>query len=118
MLIRILILSLSLFTIGCTNLDDRHVFKYTIEGSANSVDNMHVKMGPGVNFNSEDTVYLPVEIKHEVYGEDLIYFFEVENSDANANVYLKVFIDEVLIKEDSVFDVSGDTPKITIEGYY
>lgn len=118
MLARLLFLGFSFVLLGCTNLDDRHVFRFTIEGGAESVDNMKVKMGPGVNFDSGDTVYLPVEISHDVYGDDLLYFFEVENSNPSADVKLRVYIDEVLIAVDSTFTTSGDVPKITIEGVH
>lgn len=118
MINRLLFLGISILLFGCTNLEDRHVFKFTIEGSAEEVDNMRVKMGPGVDFNSAGSVDVPVEISHEVYGEDLVYFFEVENSDPTANVKLSVFIDDALIAVDSTFDVSGDVPVIVIEGIY
>ena len=97
---RVLLLFCSIvFFLGCTNLDDKHIFRFEIEGSAESVDNMMVKMGPGIDFDSKGEVYLPVSITHEIYGEDLIYFFEIQNLDQTENINLKVFIDDQLIEE-------------------
>jgi hypothetical protein len=104
--------------LSCTNLDDKHDFRFEIDGAANSVDNMRVKMGPGVDFDSEGTVEIPLSITHEIYGEDLVYFFEIQNLDQNADVNLKVFIDDVLIEDNNTFDLSGVIPTIKIEGIY
>lgn len=109
---------LVLSLLGCTNLDDKHDFRYEISGAAVKVDNMHVKMGPGVDFNSNGEVDLPVSITHEIYGENLIYFFEVEHTDQNADVNLKVFIDDVLITENNTFVKVDGVPTITIEGVF
>ena len=106
------------FFLGCTNLDDKHVFRFEIDGSAKSVDNMIVKMGPGIDFDSKGKVLLPVSITHELYGEDLIYFFEIENSDKTENISLKVFIDDQLIEENDTFDLTGSVPTIIISGIY
>lgn len=118
MCIRILFFGLMLSLLGCTNLDDKHDFRFEIEGAATHVDNMHVKMGPGVDFNSEGKVELPVSITHEIYGESLIYLFEVEHADQNADVTLKVFIDDELVEESNTFIISDGVPIITIEGLY
>ena len=107
-----------LLFLGCTNLDDKHVFRFEINGSAESVDNMMVKMGPGINFDSNGEVYLPVSIKHDIYGEDLIYFFEIQNLDQTEDINLKVFIDDQLIEENDTFDLTGSVPTITISGIY
>ena len=106
------------FFLGCTNLDDKHVFRFEIDGSAESVDNMMVKMGPGIDFDSKGEVYLPVSITHDIYGEDLIYFFEIQNLDQTENINLKVFIDDQLIEENDTFDLTGSVPIITISGIY
>tara|TARA_B110000211_G_C13991155_1_gene514075 strand:- start:326 stop:682 length:357 start_codon:yes stop_codon:yes gene_type:complete len=104
--------------LSCTNLDDKHSFRYEIDGAATTVDNMRVKMGPGVDFDSEGEVDLPVNITHEIYGEDLVYFFEIENADQNADINLKVFIDDQLIEANNTFDLTGSIPTITISGIY
>ena len=115
---RLLFFCLIVFFLGCTNLDNKHIFRYEIDGAATSVDNMHVKMGPGVDFDSQGKVDLPVSITHEIYGEDLIYFLEIQNADQNADVNLKVFIDDQLIEENNIFDTTGTVPVITISGVY
>ena len=114
----VLFICLVASVLGCTNLDDQHSFKFEIDGAATSVDNMHVEMGPGVDFDSEGQVSLPVSITHEIYGEDLVYFFEIENLDQNADINLKVFIDDELIEDNNTFDLSGAIPTITISGIY
>lgn len=113
-----LLLCSVVFFLGCTNLDDKHVFRFEIDGSAASVDNMLVKMGPGINFDSKGEVYLPVSITHDIYGEDLIYFFEIQNSDPTEDINLKVFIDDQLIQQNDTFDLTSSVPKITISGIY
>tara|TARA_B100000683_G_scaffold44423_2_gene40387 strand:+ start:14425 stop:14793 length:369 start_codon:yes stop_codon:yes gene_type:complete len=106
------------FLVGCSNLDERHVFEYTIEGSAEYVEDMHTIMGPGLDWRANDTVRIPLEIKHEVYGSELEYKFEVEHSDINADVTIKVFIDEELIDEKSEFEPLDGTNKIIISGTF
>jgi hypothetical protein len=103
---------------GCSNLDERHVFKYTIGGTAEYVENMRTVMGPGLDWSSNDTVDIPLEITHDVYGEQLDYKFEVEHSDSNANVIIKVFIDDELMDEKSVFKPVNGTNKIIISGVF
>lgn len=115
---KLILFTVLLSVLGCTDLDDRHVFNFKITGAADSVDNMRVKMGPGVDFDSEGKVSLPVDISHDVYGNDLIYFFEILNSDENEDINLTVIIDGKVIEEKSEFDVSGTQPKITIEGIF
>ena len=114
----ILFVCLMVSVLSCTNLDDKHVFRYEIDGAANTVDNMRVKMGPGVDFDSKGEVDLPVSITHDIYGDDLIYFFEIENLDQNADINLKVFVDDQLIEANNTFDLTGSIPKITISGIY
>lgn len=106
------------FFLGCTNLDEKHVFRFEIDGSAESVDNMIVKMGTGIDFNSKGEVDLPLSITHDIYGEALVYFFEIQNSDQTEDINLKVFIDEELVEENDTFDLTGFIPTITISGIY
>ena len=106
------------FFLGCTNLDDKHVFRFEIDGAAESVDNMIVKMGSGIDFDSKGEVILPVSITHDIYGKELIYFFEIQNSDQTEDINLKVFIDDQLVGENDTFDLTGSVPIITISGIY
>ena len=110
----------SLLIWGCTNLDERHVFNYKIEGTAEYVDDIHVIMGPGLNWKSNEQVKLPVDISHDIYGSELEYKFEVEHSDSTVDVTLKVFIDGELIEEQSkfTFDSLTSTNRITISGVF
>lgn len=116
----IFILFISLTLLGCTNLEERHVFNYTIEGTADYVDDIHVIMGPGLNWKSNEQVKLPVDISHDIYGSELEYKFEVEHSDSTVDVTLKVFIDGELIEEQSkfAFDSLTSTNRITISGVF
>ena len=116
----VFILFISLTLLGCTNLDERHVFNYKIEGSADYVDDMHVIMGPGLDWRANEQVNLPVDISHDIYGTELEYKFEAEHSDSSADVTLKVFIDGQLIEEKSkfVFDSLTATNRITISGVF
>lgn len=103
---------------GCTNLDERHVFEYKIDGDAEYVDDMHTIMGPGLNWKSNEQVSLPVHITHDVYGSELDYKFEVEHSNPDENVIIQVIIDGDLIGIDSVFVPNGSTNTITISGVF
>lgn len=120
MLRSIFILVLCISLLGCTNLDERHVFNYTIEGTAEYVDDIHVIMGPGLNWRSNEQVSLPLDISHDIYGTELEYKFEAEHSDSSADITLKVFIDGELIEEKSkfVFDSLRSTNLITISGVF
>jgi hypothetical protein len=114
---RILFFSLILL-LGCTDTDDKHEFRFEITGTATQVDNMRVKMGPGVDFNSEGKVELPVSIIHEIYGNNLIYLFEIEHFDKNSDVTLKVFVDDELVEENNTFVETENFAVITIKGVY
>lgn len=107
-----------LIIFSCTNLDERHVFEYKIEGTADHVDNMHTVMGPGLDWSANEEISLPVHITHEVYGTELDYMFKVESADANADVKIMVIIDGDLIGIDSVFVPDGSTNSITISGVF
>ena len=120
MLRSIFILVLCISFLGCTNLDERHVFNYTIEGTAEYVDDIHVIMGPGLDWRANEQVSLPLDISHDIYGTELEYKFEAEHSDSTAEITLKVFIDGELIEEKSkfVFDSLKSTNLITISGVF
>ena len=120
MLRSIFILVLCISLLGCTNLDERHVFNYTIEGTAEYVDDIHVIMGPGLDWRANEQVSLPLDISHDIYGTELEYKFEAEHSDSTAEITLKVFIDGELIEEKSkfVFDSLKSTNLITISGVF
>ncbi len=120
MLRSIFILVLCISLLGCTNLDERHVFNYTIEGTAEYVDDIHVIMGPGLDWRANEQVSLPLDISHDIYGKELEYKFEAEHSDSTAEITLKVFIDGELIEEKSkfVFDSLKSTNLITISGVF
>ena len=81
-----------LLILGCTNLDERHVFNYKIEGSAEFVDDIYVVMGPGIDWRANEQVNLPLDISHDIYGNELDYGFEAMSSDSSADVTLKIFI--------------------------
>ncbi len=120
MLRSIFILVLCISLLGCTNLDERHVFNYTIEGTAEYVDDIHVIMGPGLDWRANEQVILPLDISHDIYGTELEYKFEAEHSDSTAEITLRVFIDGELIEEKSkfVFDSLKSTNLITISGVF
>ena len=120
MLRSIFILVLCISLLGCTNLDERHVFNYTIEGTAEYVDDIHVIMGPGLDWRANEQVSLPLDISHDIYGTELEYKFEAEHSDSTAEITLRVFIDGELIEEKSkfVFDSLKSTNLITISGVF
>tara|TARA_B100001769_G_C21882719_1_gene477281 strand:- start:77 stop:448 length:372 start_codon:yes stop_codon:yes gene_type:complete len=110
----------SLLIWGCTNLDERHVFNYKIEGTAEYVDDIHVVMGPGIDWRANEQVTLPLDISHDIYGNELDYGFEAEHSDSSADVILKVFIDGELVEEksDFLFDSKTSTYSIKIFGVF
>lgn len=108
---------LSLFVLGCSNLDERHVFKYTIDGTAEYVEDMHTIMGP-LDWRANENVKIPLEITHDVYGNEITYKFEVEHSDSSADVTIRVFIDEELIDEKNEFQQMDGTNKIVISGIF
>ena len=120
MLRSIFILVLCISLLGCTNLDERHVFNYTIEGTAEYVDDIHVIMGPGLDWRANEQVSLPLDISHDIYGTELEYKFEAEHSDSTAEITLNVFIAGELIEEKSkfVFDSLKSTNLITISGVF
>ncbi len=120
MLRSIFILVLCILLLGCTNLDERHEFNYTIEGTIEYIDDIHVIMGPGLDWRANEKVSLPLDISHDIYGTELEYKFEAEHSDSTADVTLKVFIDGELIEENSkfVFDSLKSTNLITISGVF
>ena len=120
MLRSIFILVLCISLLGCTNLDERHVFNYTIEGTAEYVDDIHVIMGPELIWRSKDKVNLPLDISHDIYGTELEYKFEAEHSDSTVDMTLKVFIDGELIEEKSkfIFDSLKSTNRISISGVF
>ncbi|MBI33991.1 MAG: hypothetical protein CMP67_01335 [Flavobacteriales bacterium] len=107
-------------TLGCTNLDERHVFNYKIEGSADHVDDVYVIMGPGLEWRANQKIELPLDISHDIYGTELDYLLEATHSDSTADVTLKVYIDGELIEEDSVFvyDSLSLTNRIRISGVF
>jgi len=109
-----------LLILGCTNLDERHVFNYKIEGTAEYVDDIYVVMGPGIDWRANEQVTLPLDISHDIYGTELDYGFEAESSDSSADVILKVFIDGELIEEQSefLFDSASSTYSIKIFGVF
>lgn len=111
-------LSVIIIAFGCTNLDERHVFEYKIDGTAEYVDDMHTIMGPGLDWRANEQVTLPVHIEHEIFGSELDYKFEVESADPTADVKISVIIDGNLIGIDSVFVPNGSTNTITIEGVF
>lgn len=104
--------------LGCSDLDDFHNFNYKIEGTAEKVDNMFVIMGPGIRWNSGEAVDLPIDIEHDVNGNNLDYEFEVTSADPNRDVTIKVFIDDNLIEEKSEWVQSGSIYKMTISGVF
>jgi hypothetical protein len=110
----------TLLILACTNLDERHVFNYKIEGTAEYVDDIHVVMGPGIDWRANEQVNLPLDISHDIYGTELDYGFEAECSDSSADVVLKVFIDGELIEEksDFLFDSKSSTYSIKIFGVF
>ena len=110
-------LLLNFFLFGCSNLDERHVFKYTIDGTAEYVEDMHIIMGP-LDWRSNENVTIPREIIHEVFGNEIAYKFEVEHSDSSADVTIRVFIDEELIDEKNQFQPLDGTNKIVISGTF
>lgn len=114
------VLLITFIIIGCTNLDERHVFNYKIEGAAEYVDDIHVVMGPGIDWRANEKIILPLDISHDIYGTQLDYRFEAEHSDSSADVTIKVFIDGDLIEEksDFVFDSKTSTYKIVISGVF
>lgn len=118
MIKRFLFSAIVLAVTACTNLDERHVFNYKIIGTAGSVDNFYVVMGPGIEFDSDGAEDLPIDISHDVYGTDLQYILEVKNADPNADVTLQVFIDKELIEEKSEFVNINGVPTIRIEGVF
>ena len=111
-------LSVVIIAFGCTNLDERHVFEYKINGTAEYVDDMHTIMGPGLDWRAGEQVSLPVHIEHEIFGSELSYKFEVESNNPTADVKISVVIDGDLIAVDSVFVPNGTTNTITIEGVF
>lgn len=110
----------SFLIFGCTNLHERHVFNYKIEGTAEYVDDIRVVMGPGIDWTANERVILPLEISHDIYGSELDYGFEVEHADSSADISLKVFIDGELIEENSEFsyDSITSTYRIKIFGVF
>lgn len=118
MLKKFALISSVLIVFGCTNLDERHVFNYKIEGTAEYVDDMHVVMGPGLDWTSGEEVELPVDISHDIYGSELEYVFEADHSDPNADITLKIYIDDKLIEEKSEFSSAGTTNRISISGVF
>ncbi len=112
----IVFLGYSIF--GCTNLDERHIFNYKIEGNADHVDNIHVIMGPGIDWTANREISIPYDISHDIYGTELDYVFEAFNLDTNVDVTLKVFIDGELIEEKSDFSPFGETYRIGISGVF
>ena len=120
MLRSVFILFLSIILLGCTNLDERHVFNYTIDGTSEYVDEIHVIMGSGLIWRSKDKVNLPLDISHDIYGTELEYKFEAEHSDSTVDMTLKVFIDGELIEEKSkfIFDSLKSTNRISISGVF
>jgi len=118
MLKKLTLFSAVILLFGCTNLDERHVFNYKIEGTAEHIDDMHVVMGPGLDWRANEQVELPVDISHDIYGSELEYVFEADHSDPNADITLKVYIDEKLIEEKSEFTSVDGTNRITISGTY
>lgn len=111
---------LSLLLSGCTNLDERHVFNYKIEGDSEYVDKVHVVMGPGIDWQSDKKIKLPFDISHDIYGTELDYVFEVEYSGDTSNIILKVIIDEELVEEktESLYDSLTETSRIIISGVF
>ena len=120
MLRSVFILFLSIILLGCTNLDERHVFNYTIDGTSEYVDEIHVIMGPRLIWRSKDKVNLPLDISHDIYGTELEYKFEAEHFDSTVDMTLKVFIDGELIEEKSkfIFDSLKLTNRISISGVF
>ncbi len=118
MLRNLLVYSICLLLFSCTNLDERHVFNYTIEGTAEFVDNIHVVMGPGIDWTSSDRVDLPVDISHDIYGTELEYVFEANHSDPNADITLRIYIDGKLTEEKSEFSSVESTNRISISGIF
>lgn len=109
---------ISVTILSCSNLDDRHVFNYKITGTAEKVSSMKVVMGPGIDYDSEAEIILPVDIVHDVYGDNLNYLLEISHSDVNADVKLEVFIDDELIEEKSQFTTLDAVNTISIEGVF
>ena len=94
-----------------------HVFKYTIDGTAEYVEDMHTIMGP-LDWTANENVKIPLEIIHDVYGNEIAYKFEVEHSDSTADVTIRVFIDDELIDEKNQFQPIDGTNKIVISGTF
>ena len=101
--------------LGCTNLDERHVFNFKIEGAADYVDDIHVVMGPGIDWRADEQVTLPLDISHDIYGTELDYSFEAEYSDSSAGIVLQVLIDGELIEEKSDFLFDSETSSYSIK---
>lgn len=118
MIKKILFSLIVLVIASCTNLDERHVFNYTITGTAEKISDFYVVMGPGIEYERGEEEELPIDIKHDVYGTDLKYVLQVEHTDLNADVTIKVIIDDVVIEEKSEFELVDGVPTMRIEGVF
>lgn len=118
MLKKFTLFSAAILMLGCTNLDERHVFNYKIEGTVEHVEDMHVVMGPGLDWRANENVELPVDISHDIYGDELEYVFEAFHSDPNADFTIQVFIDDKLIEQKSELTSNGTTNSVKISGLY
>lgn len=116
---KIIIASFILLT-SCTNLDERHVFKYLLFGEEGKGIKMSGRMGPGIEFSLEEVTFedKPFMVDHEVYGNELEYFFEVKSNNPDADMHIQVFIDDILIEHDSIFDTSTTPPFLRISGIF
>ena len=80
--------------------------------------NLYGEMGPGIKFDSP-TIDIPFDVSHEVFGNNLPYVLRIEDTDTAHKYTLKVFVDDVLIKESSTYEItSTDSPRITVSGTF
>ncbi|MCX6180543.1 MAG: hypothetical protein NT150_01265 [Bacteroidetes bacterium] len=106
-----------LFLVSCEK-ETRHVFHYTITGNYKKAMNLYGEMGPGIKFDSP-VIDIPFDVVHEVYGNNLAYALRVEDTDTTHKYTLKVFIDDVLIKESSTYEkIGADNPRISVSGIF
>lgn len=110
-------ISISLFFSACTKEDSRHVFHYTITGNSTKATDLYGKMGPGIEFDSP-TIDIPFDVSHEVYGNNLEYELRISDADTSHKYSLKIYVDDVLIKESSTYDLDSKPPRISVSGTF
>jgi len=102
-----------------TDTKNRHVFHYMITGTSGKASNLYGKMGPGIEFSSEE-VDIPFEVSHEIYyvDEPLEYELRISDTDTTHKYDVKVFIDDQLINSNNVYDNSFTPARIGVTGTY